>query len=324
MTSMTRLAAARWDVRHAFRLQRFELLGFGLLLGVLAAAAVGVAGLVDATGFGATCNPMGASNPPACESMGSRFYDLQATMVQPVQGLLLIVPFLAGLVIGPPLVAREVERGTGRLAWSLAPSRLRWFVARLVPILLAVVGLGLLAGLALDRLIASTEPWTDPGLSFAAYGSRGVVFAARVVFVFAIGVMAGALLGRTLPALLVAAVVAWIGLAGGSLAHQRWLASEAVLMEDAMDGSLQGALYIDQRLRDAAGTVLTWDEAFERMPPDVDPDAEWPPADWTYLALAVPGERYPFVQAREVAALSLATLVFLGIAAVSVGRRRPG
>jgi hypothetical protein len=321
---VTALAAARFDVRHAFRLQRFELLGFALLLGVLAAAAVGVAGLVDATGYGASCNPMGASNPPACESMGSRFYDLQATLVQPVQGLLLIVPFLAGLVIGPPLVARELERGTGRLAWSLAPSRHRWFLARLVPILVAVLALGLLTGLALDRLVAATEPWTDPGLSFAAYGSRGIVFAARVVFVFAIGVLAGALMGRTLPALLVAAVVAWIGLAGGTWVHQRWLASEAVLMEDAMDGSLQGALYIDQRLRDPAGNVLTWDEAYEVLPDQVSDDEVWPPADWTYLALAVPGERYPMVQIREVAALSLATLAFLGVAAVSVGRRRPG
>ena len=321
---MTALTAARWDLRHAFRLQRFELLGFALLLALLAAAAAGVAGLLDATGYGATCNPMAAANPAACEARGREFYDLQASLVSPIQGLLLIVPFLAGIVIGPPLVAREVERGTGRLAWALAPSRLRWFVARLVPILIAVTALGLLAGLALDRLIASTEPLTDRAVSFAAYASRGVVFAARVVFVFAIGVTAGALLGRTLPALLVAAVVAWVGIAGGSYVHSRWLASEAVLMEDPMDGSLQGALYIDQRLRDPQGNVLTWDEAYERMPADVDPDAEWPPADWTYLALAVPGERYPFVQAREVAALSLATLAFLGIAAGAVGRRRPG
>jgi hypothetical protein len=321
---VTDLAALAWDVRHAFRLQRFELVGFGVLLGVLAVAGLAVAGMLDATGYGALCDPMAAGNPPECESMGRRYYDLQSDAVPLVQGLLLAVPYLLGLLAGPPLVARELERGTGRLAWSLAPSRVRWFMARLAPILAAVFILALLAGLTLDRLTAAMEPRTDVFQSFASFGGRGGVLAARATFVFAIGVAVGAVLGRTLPALLVTAVIGWVALAGGSHVHGLWLAAEAVYVDDETGAGLPGAMFIDQRLRDPSGRVLTWDEAYAAMPPDAADDAEFPPAGWSYVTLLVPGERYPFVQAREVAALGGASLVAVGIAAGAVARRRPG
>ena len=40
-------------------------------------------------------------------------------------GLVPIFPVVAGLLAGGPIVARELETGTARLAWSLGPSRLR-------------------------------------------------------------------------------------------------------------------------------------------------------------------------------------------------------
>ncbi len=321
MTAPAVLTAARFDVRMAFRLHRFELVGFGVLIAFLAAAAVGVAGMLDATGYGANCDPM-RDNVPACEAMGRRFYDLQSSLVSPVQGLLLAAPFLLGAVMGPPLVARELERGTARLAWSLAPSRLHWFVVRLLPVLATVFALALAAGLALDRLTASMEPWTNAALSFSGFGARGVVFAARVAFVFAIGVAVGASLARTLPALLLTAVIGWIAIAGGSYVHSRWLASEAVIVDDASGSGVPGALYVDQRIRIPGGRVVTWNELSELFPPE--DGADWPPAGYTYVALVVPGERYPFVEAREVAALAGASLVAFGIAALAVRRRRPG
>ena len=85
---------------------------------------------------------------------------------------------------------------------------------------------------------------------------------------------------------------------------------------------MRGALYIDQRLRDPSGTILTWDEAYALMPPEDDGGVAARGMD--VREPRRPGERYPSVAAREVVALGLATLVFLGIAAVAVGRRRPG
>ena len=319
---MTADATVAWDVRHAFRLQRFELVGVAALVAVLSAAVVGLAGVLDATGYGAACDPLAAQTPVACEAMGRRFYDLQSTWEPFTRGLLLAVPFIAAVLLGVPIVARELERGTSRLAWSLAPSRGRWFLARLLPVLAVMAVVGLVAGIALDRFAGATDPWTDPARSFDGFGARGVVFAARVVFVFAIAVAAGALIGRSLPALLVSIVVAAVAISGGSWVHGKWLATEAVLVADESGAGVRGALYIDQRLRDPSGNVLTWDEAYAMIPPG--DGQEWPPAGWTVMSLVVPPEDVPIATAREVLALGGATLVFLGVAAAAVGRRRPG
>ena len=91
---------------------------------------------------------------------------------------------------------------------------------------------------------------------------------------------------------------------------------------DATGAGVPGALFVDQRLRDPSGRILTWDEASAEMPPNT--TDQWPPADWTGVDLAVPGDRAPFMEARETAALGAATLAFLGIAAGAVTRRRPG
>jgi hypothetical protein len=313
----------RFDLRMAFRLHRFEIVGFGVLIGLLSIAAVVVAGNLDATGYGARCDPMGGGNPPECERLGRAFYDIQSSQVSPVQGILMVLPFLLGALVGAPLVARELERGTSRLAWSLAPSRLRWFAVRVLPAVVIVFGLAFVAGAALDRLMAAVEPRTDISASFAAYGSRGVVLAARATFVFAVGVVVGAVMGRMLPALIVTAVVAYVGLAGGSYVHGKILAGETVQVDDATGAGVPGAMYFDQRIRTPDGRLVTWDELYSLVPQPEDTSA-WPPAGYTVVALVVPGERYRFVEAREVGALAGGSLVALGIGAFAVRRRRPG
>jgi hypothetical protein len=310
-----------FDLRMAFRMHRFEIVGFGILIGLLAVAALVTAAQLDATGFGATCLP--EVNSPACEAMGRAFYGLQQTQVPMIQGILVVLPFLLGALLGAPLVARELERGTSRLAWSLAPSRLGWFLARVLPALVVVVVLSLVAGLALDRLTGAIEPRTDPFLSFTMFGGRGGVLAARAGFVFAIGVAVGAASGRVLPALILTAVIAYVGIAGGSYVHGRILASEAVVLDTATGSGNPGDLFIDQRIRTPDGRVVTWDE-LTTIAPFPEDGSDWPPAGYTYLALVVPAERYPFVQAREVGALAGGSVVALGIAAFAVRRRRPG
>lgn len=310
------------DLRLAYRMHRFEIVGFGILIGLLAIAAAIIAGSLDATGYGARCDPMG-DMPRECERMGQAFFGIVATQASPVQTVLMVLPFLLGALVGAPLVARELERGTSRLAWSLTPSRFRWFVVRLVPAAVVVFGLAFVAGVALDRLVAAMEPRTDVANAFSAYGGRGVVLAARATFVFAMGVAVGAVMGRLLPALIVVAVVAYVGLGGGMYVHGKILASEAVMVDDETGAGLRGAMYIDQRIRTPDGRVLTWDELSALVPYPED-GSDWPPAGYTYVALVIPGERYRFVELREVGALGGGSLVALGIGAFAVRRRRPG
>jgi hypothetical protein len=310
-----------FDVRLAFRLHRFEVIGFGALVALLSIAAVVTAAQLDATGYGAHCYD--GTQTPTCEAMGRAFFGLEQTQAPMVQGILVMLPFLLGVLVGAPLVARELERGTSRLAWSLAPSRVRWFIVRVVPGLVVVFGLAFVAGVALDRLLAATEPRTDLANAFAGFGSRGVVLAARATFVFAIGVAVGSAMGRVLPALIMTAVIAFVGIAGGSYVHGRWLAAEAVWVATDSGTGNPGDLYFDQRIRLADGRTLTWDQVYEAYPTsDVSPGG--PPPGSQMEALVVPGTRYGFAQAREVAALAGASLVALGIGAATVARRRPG
>src|SRR5206468_12843846 len=53
------------------------------------------------------------------------------------------LPMLVGIFWGAPLIAREVEQGTQRLAWTQSVSRLRWMTTKLV-LLLAATAAGAL------------------------------------------------------------------------------------------------------------------------------------------------------------------------------------
>lgn len=311
-------------VRITFRLHRFELVAFVLLAGVAIAGAFLVAARLDAVGYGRHCvdaSMTGAPTPIDCEFKVNQFYEIvyQAGIVSV---FLTGIPFLAALILGVAVVGREIERGTTRLAWALTPSRMRWFAHRLIPVI-AIVALGtFLLGFAADRLLAATEPGIDPANAFAQFGLRGVVLAARSVFVFGLAVLVGALMGRALPALIVAGIVAGIGIAGGTQVHAEILKSEAIPIEEP--DMQAGDLYIDQRVRLPDGRLIGGDEVEQYDPPPTDPDfaGEWPTLPT--VAIAVPGSRYREVEIREVAALVGGTLVALLATLVIVQRRRPG
>src|ERR1700733_8823589 len=59
----------------------------------------------------------------------------------------LIVPGLIGVLVGAPLIARELEFGTWRLAWSQTVSRARWLSVQLALVTggLVVVGAAMTA-----------------------------------------------------------------------------------------------------------------------------------------------------------------------------------
>jgi hypothetical protein len=113
--------------------------------------------------------------------------------------VVIAVPGLLGLFWGAPIVASEVEGGTFRLAWTQSVTRVRWLAVKL-----AVIGLASAAAAGLLSLMVTW--WSGPadrlGMSpFDNFDSRGVVPIGYAAFAFALGVAAGVLLGRTLPAM---------------------------------------------------------------------------------------------------------------------------
>jgi ABC-type transport system involved in multi-copper enzyme maturation permease subunit len=235
-------------------------------------------------------------------------------------GLLVFLSFAAGLFLGVPIVARELERGTARLAWSLAPSRMRWFLARLLPVLALLAVVTFLAGIAAERFVASTTAETDLANSFTNFGFRGLLIASRAVFIFAVGVAVGSIVARALPAVILAAVIATIGLAGGERVHNMILASEAVVVPaDQNNNPRQGDLFIDQKFVLPDGSLVDYGYFAGTDPYDQNGNPKYP-----IVNLVVPGDRYRFVETREALALAGGSLVALVLAGFVVSRRRPG
>jgi len=98
-----------------------------------------------------------------------------------------LLPALLGMLVGAPLVARELERSTYQLVWTQSVTRSRWLVIKLG----VVLGGSLLASAILTVLLIW---WRTPfdqlqgELSPQAFDYEGTVPLAYVAFAFALGV----------------------------------------------------------------------------------------------------------------------------------------
>ncbi|UBU08933.1 hypothetical protein [Nonomuraea gerenzanensis] len=105
-----------------------------------------------------------------------------------------LLPGAVCLVWGAPLVAREFEAGTYRLAWTQSWTRGRWLAA----VLSTAVAGALAAAAVLSALLAWALPPAggDP-MAWPYYESHGPVLFARVLFALLLGVALGAVTGHT-------------------------------------------------------------------------------------------------------------------------------
>jgi hypothetical protein len=127
------------------------------------------------------------------------------------------VPALIGAFVGPLVLARELETGTFRYAWTQAFGRWRWTLAKLVTLAVAITAI---AG-AFSVLVSwYYQPYLTPGRLYSAasplhhwlFDLRGIAFAAWVLTAFAMGALAGLLIRQVVPAI-VAALAGYTGLA---------------------------------------------------------------------------------------------------------------
>ena len=121
-------------------------------------------------------------------------------------GLVLIVPVVIGMFWGAPLVARELETGTFRLAWTQSVSRLRWLLVKLGLVGLASAVVGALLSLMVSWWFSPIDKVTANRFSPASFGMHGFVPAGYALFAFALGATTGLLFRRTLPAMAVTLV----------------------------------------------------------------------------------------------------------------------
>ena len=154
------------------------------------------------------------------DSLGANGFYHQVYLLGAV--LLILLPVVIGLFWGAPLIARELESGTFRLAWNQSVTRERWLAVKL-----SALGLTSMALAGLFSLILGW--WASPidkaaALGGAAgietrffpvlFGARGVAPIGYAAFAFVLGVLIGLIVRRTVPAMAITlAVIAVVQIA---------------------------------------------------------------------------------------------------------------
>lgn len=118
--------------------------------------------------------------------------------------LFTLTPLIVGILVGAPLVARELERKTSLLVWTQGVTRMRWLVGMLLGVFAGTIAL-----FAAFSLLNNW--WLHPIIQLDGrynnlFDVVGIVSIAYAAFAVALGITAGALLGKTLPAILVTIV----------------------------------------------------------------------------------------------------------------------
>jgi hypothetical protein len=137
---------------------------------------------------------------------------------------LLLLPLLAAAFVAGPLIAREFQSGTWRLALTQSVTPVRWFTTKLavaaVVISCGAVALVLAYRAAWDPVAGTHDlSWPDRGV----FEATGPVLVAYCLLAVAVGGLVGELIRRTLPAMSAAALVTGaVLLALGSLRWQ-WI-----------------------------------------------------------------------------------------------------
>jgi hypothetical protein len=316
----------------SFRLHRWEVLASVLGTALLAAAMVWFTWQLRTL---AATDP-GCLDPTtyvvACEQSPQAFYEL-SFKAQWLSYLAWVAPFGMGLLLGVPLVARELEHRTAGVAWTLSRSRTRWLARRAAFLILVLVVLLLVVAVIGEVLASAQMPTRHLDRDFAWYGRRGGLIVVRGLASLGIGVLIGAWLGRVMPALLVGIAATVLIFSGISLGMDRWAEGDAIV--DTYGRPDEGGRYLGQRVLLPSGELIDFGElqrrglSFEVIAEDeiyARPEDVGHPeriVGWD-RTLVVPGKLYAQIVLRESSLVGGAAVLLALAAAFVVTRRRPG
>jgi hypothetical protein len=156
-----------------------------------------------------------------CQLLAEAFVDRYAPLLDPVSLLGALLPVAVGLLLGGPLLAREFEQGTHRLAWTQSITRSRWLGVRLAMattvLIVVAAGTAMLLGWWYGRFDQLEI------VGGAALERGGIVPVATAVLAFALATTAGAFTRRVVPALAVGLVAVLIVGTLLNVSAERWL-----------------------------------------------------------------------------------------------------
>ena len=179
-----------------------------LLTAYLVVTGLHLRSVFDSSGLLA-CLARGGSRQ-TCSDQALAYYQALNSLLggQPVVSYVALLSGVIGVFVGAPLLAREYETGTIRLARTQSVTRGRWFTSRVLVSGAVVV----VAQVALTLVITfwrGTSDELDGPFAPNGFDVLGIVPLGYALLAFAIGVTSGGLLRRTLPALGVT-LAAWL------------------------------------------------------------------------------------------------------------------
>jgi hypothetical protein len=322
-----------WDsVRLTVLLHRFEIAAVAAGSIILTVASVVIAFRLGGLAVPIACfgepDVHGATGSiePACRAAYAAFAEMNDREAERVFAVLAGFPVIAGMLLGIPLVSREIEQGTAVLPWVLGGQRRRWLLRRVAIMGVILAGLMVPLALAADALEGIRNPLVDASRSFASEGLRGPVLVARATAGFGVAVLLGALVGRQLPAVILGLVASLVIVVAALAVMDAWGQSSAIYVPS--DSARLGDRSILAAYRRKDGTIVSVRDIAALQPPrpSLRPgavDDQWIAANFDEVLLVIPGSRYGEEAAIHSALLVLAGLIGVGGAAVVVDRRRP-
>lgn len=178
---------------------------------VSAVAIVAVTALIVPTGIAIASSyhhaVMNCSvNHVGCGGIAFTVFGHNSVFTSLVQDLAMAFPLVLGILWGAPLVAGQFEAGTEDFEWTQGVTRRRWVLANLGwALLVAAVWGGALA--ALFTWWRGPDNAVDGPVRFSYFDVQGVAPIAYAVFAMALGIAAGALFRRVVPAITITLVV---------------------------------------------------------------------------------------------------------------------
>jgi hypothetical protein len=162
-------------------------------------AAVAVAAAITGIQLAHLYNNLVAHCHTGCDLAASQFLTHDHFMDHALDILAQLVPALFGVFWGAPLLARELETGTYRLAWTQSVSRTRWLVTKLVVVGLITITIAGLLSLTITWWYSHFHGLTSN--QYDVFDRRDIVPIGYAVFAFALGALAGVIIRRTVPAM---------------------------------------------------------------------------------------------------------------------------
>jgi hypothetical protein len=339
-----------WLTWRQFRIQALVAASaLVVVAAVLAATAPHLSRLYDSAGVSA-CGPTGG-----CAAADDYLAELNVAgggdaVYMAGIAAVYFLPGLIGIFWGAPLISRELETGTFRLAWNQSVTRNRWLSVKL-----GLVGLSAMAAAGLLSLLvtwwaapieraarrASTSKVLIDRFGPVLFGARGVAPIGYAAFAFALGVAVGVVARRAIPAMALTLAV-FVGVQGTvALAvrpHLMSPASTTVALDSpsiagffingarlTVNGNtrLPGALVVSTRTLDAAGKPFDGTVPQICRDPGSSPDACRSAVAALRLQQVVdyqPADRYWTFQWLETGIYAGLTLLMTGACWVSVKR----